>query len=364
MVRNYTRRSEEITATPERTISSRVQGKMKLGRGSSNPFEPLQTEGDEEEEQEEDDTYMKEATEENAGGKITASEVLSLSKDNTKYGETEVFMGGKSDGSSILPIPSVLAKTAGTPGSVSFAKTTGKNETGLNKLRPTAKEKIGGEITNSGSPIPVEEGEGKKISITDHFSKRMDEKKSGGKSTKSSTPSTMTTSTSRTSSSYSAAARKESNQDRELQGFTAVVTIIVKVAKGDDPKKKFTKKLIEGLKFLHETGEDKEVSVLLINHEGGVTNNTKRIKKKADFPTSIMGMRKFISVSSEVAFNKVNNATGRSIKCSARLFFSSDPKKLLAEAGADLRSLGVGIFYKDLQVVETEEEKMCFWEHQ
>ena len=175
-MRNYTRRSEEITATPERTILSRVQGKMKLGRGSSNSFEPLQTEGDEEEEQEEDDSYMKEATEENAGGKITASEVLSLSKDNTKYGETEVFMGGKSDGSSILPIPSVLAKTAGTPGSVSFAKTTGKNETGLNKLRPTAKEKIGGEITNSGSPIPVEEGEGKKISITDHFSKSMGEK--------------------------------------------------------------------------------------------------------------------------------------------------------------------------------------------
>ena len=68
---------------------------MKLGRGSSNPFEPLQTEGDEEEE-EEDDTSMKEATEENAGGKITASEVPSLSKDNTKYGETEFFMGGKS----------------------------------------------------------------------------------------------------------------------------------------------------------------------------------------------------------------------------------------------------------------------------
>ena len=347
-MKNFTRRSEEITATPERTISSRVQGKMKLGRGSSNPFEPLQTEEDEEEEQE-DDTTMKEATEENAVDKITASEALSLSKDNTKYGETEVFMGRKMDGSSILPSPSVLAKTAGTPGSVSFANSTGENETGLNKLRPTAKEKIG-EITKSDIPIPAK--------ITDHFSKSKGEKKSGGKSTKSGTPST-TTSTSRTSSSYSAAARKEAiNQDQELQGVTAVVTIIVKVVKGDDPKKKFTDKIIEGLKFLHETGEDKEVSVLLINHEGGVTNNTKRIKKKADVPTSIMGLRKFISVSSEVAFNKVNNASGRSIKCSARLFFSSDPKKLLAEAGADLRSLGVGIFYKDLQEVETEDDNV------
>jgi len=102
------------------------------------------------------------------------------------------------------------------------------------------------------------------------------------------------------------------------------------------------------------------VAVLLINHVGGVTSNTKRIKKKSDFPTSIMGIRKFISVSSEVAFNKVSNSMGRSIKCSALLFFSSDPKKLLADAGADLRSLGVGIFYKELQVVETENDNVLF----
>ena len=213
------------------------------------------------------------------------------------------------------------------------------------------------------SPRPVEGGEkedkrgdGKKVNITDYCDKG--KKKSDGKSTKSSTPST-TTSTSRTSSSYAEAAGNEVIiQDRKLQGVTAVVTIIVKVVKGDDPKKKFTDKIIEGLKFIQETGEDKEASVLLINHEGGVTSNTKRIKKKSDFPNSIMGIRKYISVSSDVAFNKVSNSSGRSIKFSARLFFSSDPKKLLADAGADLRGMGVGIFYKELQVVETENDNV------
>jgi len=71
-----------------------------------------------------------------------------------------------------------------------------------------------------------------------------------------------------------------------------------------------------------------------------------------------MGIRKYISVSSGVAFNKVSNSSGRSIKFSARLFFSSDPKKLLADAGADLRGMGVGIFYKELQVVETENDNV------
>ena len=109
------RKSDEITETPDRTVSSRERGKKKLGRGSNNSFAPLQTE-DNEEEEEVDDTSMKEATEESAGSKTIASEDPSRNKDNTKYGASEDSMGGKSDGSSNIPIPSVLAKTAGTPG--------------------------------------------------------------------------------------------------------------------------------------------------------------------------------------------------------------------------------------------------------
>ena len=71
-----------------------------------------------------------------------------------------------------------------------------------------------------------------------------------------------------------------------------------------------------------------------------------------------MGSRKFFSISSDLAFNKVNNATGCSIKCSALMFFSSEPKKLLADAGADLRAQGIVMIYKDLQVVETESDNV------
>ena len=192
---------------------------------------------------------MKDATEESVGGKTTASEesFLSKGKDKTKSGATEDSIGGKSEGSNATPIPSVLAKTAGT----SFATTTGRNETGLNKLKPTAKEKTGDIIISVG-PLPVEGGkeEEREATAKEQISrittarvrvrpriKSKGKTKTGGKLAKPSTPST-TTSTSRTSSSYVAAAGKDPTiQDRELPGVTAVVTIIVKVIKETIPGK-------------------------------------------------------------------------------------------------------------------------------
>lgn len=35
------------------------------------------------------------------------------------------------------------------------------------------------------------------------------------------------------------------------------------------------------------------------------------------------------------------------------MYFSTDPKELLTNAGPDLRFLGAGIYYKDLQIVKT-----------
>jgi hypothetical protein len=45
------------------------------------------------------------------------------------------------------------------------------------------------------------------------------------------------------------------------------------------------------------------------------------------------------------------------------MYFTSNPKKLLAEAGADLKNLGVGIYHKELQEVETVSEHVlyCYW---
>ena len=59
------RKSEEITATPERT-SSWVQGKKKLGRGDTNSFAPLQDDNDNE--VVDNDKTMKDATKKSGGG--------------------------------------------------------------------------------------------------------------------------------------------------------------------------------------------------------------------------------------------------------------------------------------------------------
>ena len=69
----------------------------------------------------------------------------------------------------------------------------GRNETGLNKLKPTTKEKTG-DIINSVSQVPVEggkeedkRGNGRKTNLTDYYGKSKGKTKSGGKLTKPST---------------------------------------------------------------------------------------------------------------------------------------------------------------------------------
>jgi len=137
---------------------------------------------------------------------------------------------------------------------------------------------------------------------------------------------------------------------KALHSQTAVVSIIVKVNKGEDPKKTFTDKMGEALVFLREAGLDKDVAILHIDHLGGVLSSKRRIQKKLDVPKYIMDMRRFFYI------NAVNQPSGRSIKCSALMYFTSNPKKLLAEAGANLKNLGVGIYHRELQEVETVSE--------
>jgi len=115
---------------------------------------------------------------------------------------------------------------------------------------------------------------------------------------------------------------------KALHSQTAVVSIIVKVNKGEDPKKTFTDKMGEALVFLREAGLDKDVAILHIDHLGGVLSSKRRIQKKLDVPKYIMDMRRFFYI------NAVNQPSGRSIKCSALMYFTSNPKKLLAEAGS------------------------------
>jgi hypothetical protein len=157
-MRTYTRadqasrKAEEITPTPDRT-SSRVQGKKKMGRGDMNSFAPLRDEYDNEDEEEvtmKDATTKsgggsarKDTTKKSGGGETTKIPYFDLFRVKLKAVATEDSMGGKPESSSTSPIPSVLAKSAGTPAKVSFATTTGRNVTEPNNLKPTAKEKTG-----------------------------------------------------------------------------------------------------------------------------------------------------------------------------------------------------------------------------
>jgi hypothetical protein len=166
------RKAEEITPTPDRS-SSRVQGKQKMIRGDMNPFAPLREDNDDEDEE---DVTMKEATTKSGGGSARKETPKKSGEDETmetrepffrryfkaKSVATEDSMGGKPESSSTSPIPSVLANSAGTPARVSFATTTGRNVTDLNKLKPTAKEKTG-DVDVSGSPVADTGGGNRKI---------------------------------------------------------------------------------------------------------------------------------------------------------------------------------------------------------
>ena len=231
------RKSEEITATPERA-SSRVQGRTKLGRGDINSFALLQDDIDEEEEK--DEMAMLVATEESGGDGTTENgrSFFRRYKTKPKSGSTEGSMGGTTESSSITPKLSALAKSTGTPGTVSFASTTGRNETELNKLKPTAKEKTGDIDTSVSTLTETEVVKKKEKRGDEHTDANRRLKTTTMTGEKLSNQGPPTTPKTRKSSSYAAVAGKEPIiQDQVLQGFTAVVTIIVKVNKGEDPKK-------------------------------------------------------------------------------------------------------------------------------
>ena len=113
-----------------------------MGKGDINPFAPLQDENDEEEEEEKEDTAMKEATEESGGGETTTNTAHQFFRRyKPKSVSTEDSRGGKTESSSTTPKVSASTKSTGTPVTVSFAATTDRNETSLNRMQPTAKEK-------------------------------------------------------------------------------------------------------------------------------------------------------------------------------------------------------------------------------
>ncbi len=96
----------------------------------------------------------------------------------------------------------------------------------------------------------------------------------------------------------------------------------------------------QALKFLQEVGEDPEVAVVPVEHEGKVFKSTKTIQKYADVTKYVMKLKQYFVIENPKAFNPVQQSNGRSIKAPAKMFFSKHPIALLEEAEADLKNLG------------------------
>lgn len=382
---NPTRKAEDITSTPDRSSSSRVQGKEKLGRSNSNRFGALGTEEEDEDDgsmraadmdtsvdnkgnnnMEEDKSNNKKEDDISKGKKIilplhpmfshsskrrAKKDKLGKAVESASIGH--VVVEGEEGSSSNDPETTV--NKASRTASVSFVNPEKRNATELHNLKPTTKEKSVVNNNNTANQATEEKKAGNVKSQGEKGASPSSIRPKGTPSKAAEAPTNEGTPSSATSKSKITFPKAVSTKiiSTKLPGKSVVVNIIIKVKQGEDPRTQFKKKVVEALAFLNEEGQDKGASVIPIDHVGDVLSTTTRIQKMSDFPKFIIGMRRYFFIESETAFNAVNQATGRSIKCSARMFFSSEPKELLKQAGPDLRALGAVIVYKDIQVVDT-----------
>ena len=147
------------------------------------------------------------------------------------------------------------------------------------------------------------------------------------------------------------------NKDKEpvqrVDLNVVIVSFNIRIQKGVADVKKEFQKLI-GL-ALSTIKENLDGQVCILPLEGPITTSTARIKSTQDMPKLIMGQKKFFYIPNPTAFNSVQQ-NGRMIKGSARMGFITDPISSLAQAGADLRALNCGLYYKELQEVYTVSE--------
>ena len=395
-----TRKSAEITSTPERAETSRVQGNIKKGKpGDGNPFGSLSDDYDD------DDEEMKEVHDANHGRVslrdategATAEEKgiyplfappsakgrRSNKPKNTKkvndikvvqQGETELpptatvnEEGGRSRNNTTTT--EETTKKAASTRLRRGSKVTGSNRggatdddgtlaTAMMTEATTATEGSKGDGTEGGT-LPNDEKEGEdtsgtapRVQIRPKFSG------SGHSKASKSTATNQSTTSSSKKATFAVLASKLPSKitDKEIKGWTAVVSFVFKVQKGEEPKTIFAKKMDQALKFLQEVGEDPEAAVVPVEHVGKVFKSTKTIKKYADVPKYVMKMKQYFVIENPKAFNPVQQSNGRSIKASAKMFFSKYPQALLEEAEADLKNLGCGVYYKPIQEVHSKED--------
>ena len=395
-----TRKSAEITRTPERAGTSRVQGNIKKGKPEDgNPFGSLSDEdddADEEMKEVQDATHvgvslrdaMEGATSEEKGmyplfapssAKGSRLKTPNITNDvnviqGTQQGETGVSPstatvneGRGRNRTKLITTEETTKKSASTRSSGRKGKGSkggvateeeGTLATGMMTEATTATEGRKGDNTE-GVTLPNEGKEGVDTSgKVPHVTIRPKILGSGHSKNSKSTATNQSTPSSSKKTTFAEQASKLPSKitDKEIKGWTAVVSLVFKVQKGEEPKTIFAKKMDQALKFLQEVGEDSEAAVLPVEHSGKVFKSTKTIKKYADVPKYVMKMKHYFVIENPKAFNPVQQSNGRSIKASAKMFFSKYPQALLEEAESDLKNLGCGVYYKPIQEVHSKED--------
>ncbi len=128
-----------------------------------------------------------------------------------------------------------------------------------------------------------------------------------------------------------------------------VVAFSVRVDKRKDTQAAFGKKIIAALSFL-QTHINKHAAFFAID---GSDSSRPPIKENTDLPGFQVILRRYFTITSERAFDNVNQDGGRAIRGSAAMGFSLDPQKCLDEAAGDLRHMGCAIYFKQCQEVNT-----------
>ena len=133
--------------------------------------------------------------------------------------------------------------------------------------------------------------------------------------------------------------------------YTVVVQCSARVGRVAKVKDAFNTKVLQGLTFL-QTHVD-ETAAFLPKTAG---SKMPQITGKATLPDIILVQnRNYFVQKNPYAFNSNNQSeTGRTIKFSAIMGFNEDPQQVLDDARSDLMELGIGIYYKECQSVNTE----------
>ena len=383
---NRERKSEEIAETPDRVgNSNRAQGKDKRGKSAdTNSFEALSEEDDKDEEEHElnKGTSCESATLTNEANVLdNKEESRKLTNNKTDISnfftpnnqqKKKATLDGNKDISTTKQRLAKLEGGDGKQGSGSkvkelVEKTVVTPLVSVLRATSTSKESASHRVGKESTQEMDEDGEeGRErvvaydmlptVQIREKSSNNSGSKAIKGKGgTPRSKPSDTTSSTKKTSFAQMATKQPTKIVDKPLQVNTAVVSLSFKVLKGEDPRTTFGKKMAQALKFLHEECDEPEAAVLPVDHVGEVFVSTKTIKKLSDMPKYAIKMKHYFCIPNQRSFNPVQN-NSRIIKASAKMLFKSDPKTLLEEAGPDLRNLGCGVYYKQLQEVNSESD--------